>query len=138
MCSARGNNLWQAVSDQDMKNVKIHLIALAFCGLMTVAAPAQTSSTTSGAGPGKVDPGHPRVNQVNRREQNQQIRIANGIKNDKLTSQQASHLERGETRLKNNEKRDMAADNGHLTKQDQRQLNREANRMSTRIDKDKH
>ena len=32
----------------------------------------------------------------------------------------------------------MAKDNGHLTKQDQRQLNREANRMSNRIYKDKH
>jgi predicted transglutaminase-like cysteine proteinase len=121
-----------------MKNVKIHLIALAICGLMTVAAAAQTSSTTSGAGPGKVDPGHPRVNQVNHREQHQQNRIANGIKSDKLTSQQTAHLERGETRLKKNEKRDMAADNGHLTKQDQRQLNHEANRESTRIYKDKH
>jgi len=120
-----------------MKNRKIHVIALAFCGLMTVAAVAQ-NSTTSGAGPGKVDPNHPRVNQVNRREQNQQNRIANGIKNDKLSSQQATRLERGETRLKSNEKRDMAADNGHLTKQDQRQLNREANRESTRIYNDKH
>ena len=123
---------------QEIKIMKIHLVALAFCGLMTVAAAAQTSSTTSGAGPGKVDPNHPRVNQVNHREQNQQNRIANGIKNDKLTSQQATHLERGETRLKNNEKKDMAADNGHLTKQNQRQLNREANRQSTRIYDDKH
>ncbi len=32
----------------------------------------------------------------------------------------------------------MAKDNGHLTKQDQRQLNREANHMSKRIAKDKH
>jgi len=118
--------------------MKNYLIALAFCGLMTVAAAAQTSSTTSGAGPGKVDPGHPRVNQVNHREQHQQNRIGNGIKNDKLTSQQATHLERVATRLKNNEKKDMAADNGHLTKQDQRQLNHEANRESTRIYDDKH
>jgi hypothetical protein len=32
----------------------------------------------------------------------------------------------------------MAADGGHLTKQDQRQLNREANRQSKKIYKDKH
>jgi len=32
----------------------------------------------------------------------------------------------------------LAKDNGHLTKQDQRQLNREANHMSKRIYKDKH
>jgi hypothetical protein len=118
------------------------LFTLAFCGLMTVAAVAQspnsTPSTTSGAGPGVVDPGHPRVNQINRREQRQQDRIANGIKDDKLNSKQATRLERGETRLQNNEKKDMAKDNGHLTKQNQRQLNREANRMSGRIAKDKN
>jgi hypothetical protein len=116
------------------------LLVLAVGGLMVVGlSAAQTqNSNTSGAGPGKVDPGHPRVNQVNQREQNQQNRIANGIKNDKLTPGQAARLERGEQRLVKNEKKDMAKDNGHLTKKDQRQLNHEANNMSKRIYKDKH
>jgi hypothetical protein len=116
------------------------LLALAVGSLMVVglsAAQAQNSNT-SGAGPGVHDPGHPRVNQINRREQRQQNRIANGIKNDKLTPGQAARLERGEQRLVNNEKKDMAKDNGHLTKKDQRQLNHEANNMSKRIYKDKH
>ena len=115
------------------------LLVLAVGGLMLSTAAAQTStSNTSGAGAGVVDPGHPRVNQINQREENQQDRIANGIKNDKLTPGQAAHLERGEQRLQNNEKKDMAADGGHLTKQDQRQLNREANHMSKRIAHDKN
>jgi hypothetical protein len=116
------------------------LLILAVGGLIAIgsaAAQTQTSNTT-GAGPGVVDPGHPRVNQVNRRETRQQNRIANGIKNDKLTPGQTARLERGEQRLQNNEKKDMAKDNGHLTKQDQRQLNREANHMSKRIYNDKH
>jgi hypothetical protein len=75
---------------------------------------------------------------VNSRETNQQDRIANGMKNGQLTPGQAANLEKGEQRLQNNEKRDMAKDNGHLTKQDQRQLNREANHMSQKIAKDKH
>ena len=79
-----------------------------------------------------------RVNQINQREQNQQNRIANGVKNDKLTPGQTARLEKGEQRLQNNEKKDMAKDNGHLTKQNQRQLNHEANNMSKRIYKDKH
>jgi CRISPR/Cas system-associated endoribonuclease Cas2 len=103
----------------------------------SASAQAQNSNT-SGAGPNTVDPGHPRVNQVNRRETRQQNRIANGVKNGKLTPGQTARLERGEQRLQNNEKRDMAKDNGHLTKKDQRQLNREANHMSKRIYKDKH
>lgn len=101
------------------------------------SASAQTQ-TTSGAGAGQVDPGHPRVNQVNGRETNQQNRIANGVKNGQLTPAQTAHLERGEQRLQKNEKRDMAKDNGHLTRTDQRQLNHEANHMSKRIATDKH
>jgi hypothetical protein len=116
------------------------LLILAAGGLMCIgSASAQAqNSTTSSAGPGQVDPGHPRVNQINRRETNQQKRIANGVKNGQLTTPETRRLERGEQRLQNNEKRDLAKHNGHLTKSDQRQLNREANRMSARIAKDKH
>ena len=122
-----------------MNMIKPSLLALAVSGLMIVgSASAQTQNNTSAAGAGQVDPGHPRVNQVNRRETNQQNRIANGVKNDKLTPGQTARLERGEQRLQNNEKRDMAKDNGHLTKQDQRHLNKEANHMSKRVYKDKH
>jgi len=108
--------------------------------MLVGSASAQTQDTTNtaGAGAGQVDPGHPRVNQVNARETNQQDRIANGVKNGQLTPGQTARLEKGEQRLQNNEKKDMAADNGHLTKQDQRQLNREANHMSRRIAADKN
>jgi hypothetical protein len=115
------------------------LLVLAVGGLMLAGSTAaQTNSNTSGAGAGVDDPNHPRVNQINQREQNQQNRIANGIKNDKLTPGQAARLEKGQQRLVNNEKKDMAANNGHLTKKDQRQLNHEANRQSRKIYKDKH
>jgi hypothetical protein len=114
------------------------LSILAVGGLMFVGSAAAQNSNTSGAGANKVDPGHPRVNQVNRRETRQQNRIANGVKNGKLTPGQTAHLEKGEQRLQNNEKKDMAKDNGHLTKANQRQLNREANHMSKRIYNDKH
>lgn len=122
-----------------MTKITKSLLVLAVGGLMAIgSAAAQQDSNTSGAGAGKVDPGHPRVNQVNRREQNQQNRIANGVKNDKLTPGQTAHLEKGEQRLQNNEKKDMAKDKGHLTKANQKQLNHEANHMSKRIAKDKH
>jgi len=120
--------------------IKQSLLVLAVGGLIIVgsAAAQAQDSNTSGVGAGQVDPGHPRVNQVNQRETNQQNRIANGVKNGQLTPGQTARLERGEQRLQNNEKKDMAADNGHLTKQDQRQLNKEANHMSKRIYKDKN
>jgi uncharacterized lipoprotein YajG len=116
------------------------LLILAVGGLMFVgAAAAQTQdSNTSGAGPGQVDPGHPRVNEVNAREQNQQDRIANGVKNGTMTPGQAARVEGREQHIENQQKADMAAHNGHLTKAEQRHLNREQNRTSKQIYKDKH
>jgi len=118
-------------------NFKKLALTIALGGLLVGSLAAQNSNT-SGAGPGVYDPGHPRVNQVNRREQNQQNRIANGIKSGQLTPREASNLERKENRLVRNEKRDMAKDGGHLTKTDQAKLNREANHVSRAIYKDKH
>jgi hypothetical protein len=116
------------------------LLVLATGGLMFVGAAAAQAqnSNTSGAGPGHVDPGHPRVNQINARETAQQKRIGNGVKNGQLSPRQTAHLERGEQRIENQQKADMAKHNGHLTKPEQRQLNREQNHMSRRIYKDKH
>jgi len=117
------------------------LLALAVGGLMLAAsASAQTSNntSTSGAGPGVVDPGHPRVNEVNQREQNQQDRIANGVKNGTLSPKQASNLEKREASVENREQKDMAKHNGHLTKAEQRGINRQQNRISKSIYKDKH
>jgi hypothetical protein len=121
-----------------MSKITQLLAVLAVGGLMFVGSAAAQQTNTSGAGPGVDDPNHPRVNQVNQREQNQQDRIANGMKDGQLTPGQAANLEKGQQRLENNEKKDMAADNGHLTKQDQKQLNKEANRQSQKIYKDKH
>jgi hypothetical protein len=115
------------------------LLVLAVGGLMSIgAASARPQSNTSGAGPGVDDPGHPRVNEVNTREASQQSRIANGEKNGTLTAGQAAHLENREQHIRNQEKRDMAANGGHLTKSEQRQINREQNRTSKQIHQDKH
>jgi hypothetical protein len=114
-------------------------LVLAAGGLMLVgAASAQTQDNTSGAGPGQYDPGHPRVNEVNNREQNQQNRIANGVQNGTMTPGQAARVENREQHIENQEKADMAAHNGHLTKNEQNKLNREQNRTSKQIYKDKH
>ena len=115
------------------------LLILAVGGLMIAgSASAQTATTTPGAGPGVVDPGHPRVNQVNRREARQQQRIGNGIKSGKLNSQQSAHLEKRETSVQHREQKDMAKHNGHLTKAEQKGINRQQNRISKSIYKDKH
>jgi hypothetical protein len=130
------------------------LLVLAVGGLIAVgSASAQTTTNTqpapatpqantqglgAGGGAGKYDPNHPRVNQINNREQMQQESIAKGLKNGTLSPKQAENLERGEQHLQHEEKQDMRADGGHLTKQDQRQLNRQANQMRGKIYRDKH
>src|SRR5579862_9954288 len=106
-----------------MKNITNSLLVLAAAGLMVTGSASAQTSTTSGAGPGVVDPGHPRVNEVNGREENQQQRIANGVASGKLNSQQTANLENRETSVQNREKADMAAHNGHLTKAEQRGIN---------------
>ena len=118
------------------KNFVNSLLVLAVGGMLLGSASAQTS--TSGAGPGVVDPGHPRVNQVNRREGRQQQRIANGVESGKLSPQQTSNLEKREASVQNREQKDMAAHNGHLTKAEQKGINRQQNRISKSIYKDKH
>jgi hypothetical protein len=113
------------------------LLVLAVGGLM-FAGSAAAQTTTSGAGPGVVDPGHPRVNEVNQREENQQKRIANGIDNGSMNAHETANVERREASVQNQEKADMAKHNGHLTKVEQNQLNRRQNRISHSIYKDKH
>jgi len=113
------------------------LLVLAASGLfITGSAVAQTAAPT--AGPGAVDPGHPRVNQVNRRLTRQQKRINNGVNNGSLNAKETNNLDKREASVQNQEQKDMAKDNGHLTKANQRQLNRRENRISKSIYKDKH
>jgi hypothetical protein len=115
----------------------LSIATLAFSGLLAAPAFAQNPNT-QGAGPGKDDPNHPRVNQVNNREQNQQNRIANGMKSGAVTPKEGAKLERQQQRIGNQEKKDMAKDNGHLTKANQAQLNKEQNKASKNIYAKKH
>lgn len=120
------------------KFTKSLLVLAAGTLFVGLAAAQTTNNTTSGAGPGVVDPGHPRVNEVNAREANQQRRIANGVKNGSLTPGETANLERRENHIQNEEKRDMAKNNGHLTKAEQNKINRQQNHVSKSIYKDKH
>ena len=105
-----------------INQIKNSLLVLAVAGLMFVGAASAQTQDSNTAG----------------REQNQQDRIANGEKNGTLTPGQASHLENREQHIDNQEKADMAAHNGHLTKGEQKQLNKEQNKTSKQIYKDKH
>jgi hypothetical protein len=76
---------------------------------------------------------HPRVNQVNKRIDNQEHRINTERKEGEITKAQA-HQDRKNLKTVNQEKHDMRKeDNGHLTKTDQKALNQQLNKNSKKI-----
>jgi hypothetical protein len=75
---------------------------------------------------------------INQRKVDQQDRIANGVKNGKLTARQTAHLEHQEAGINREERGMRAQDNGHLTKADRQTIHAQQNQESRRIYRDKH
>jgi hypothetical protein len=83
-------------------------------------------------------PDHPRVNEVNQRLDNQQARINQGLANGTMNGRQAARDEAHDANIAKRESVDEAKHGGHLTKGEQRRLNRSENRNSHRIYRQKH
>ena len=79
---------------------------------------------------------HPRRKEVNKRLKNQQKRVDNGLAKGKLNPQQASKIQNQDARIRSQEQRDAAANGGHITQGEQKQLNHEENHMSHEIHRD--
>src|SRR5665213_4538253 len=77
-------------------------------------------------------------NEVNERQRNQQERIGKGVENGLLTAHETAHLEKQEAAIHHEVKTDRTANGGKLTAQEHRQVNRQQNRESARIYRDKH
>jgi|SRR5579863_3550887 len=76
--------------------------------------------------------------EIQERKENQQDRIAQGVKSGELTAGETANLEHKEANL-NRETRNMRAVNGgKLTAQDKRKVNRQQNKLSGKIYRDKH
>ena len=76
--------------------------------------------------------------EVGKRAENQQDRIAQGIKSGQLTAGEANHLENKEAGINHEVAADRAANGGKLTGQEKAQVNRQQNNVSKQIYKDKH
>lgn len=81
-------------------------------------------------------PAHPAT--INQRKENQQDRIAQGVKSGQLTAGETSHIEKQEAGINKEERGMRAQDNGHLTKQDRHTLRHQQNQESRRIYRNKH
>ncbi len=75
---------------------------------------------------------------MNERQRNQQKRIGEGVENGSLTPGETAHLEKQEAAIHHEVKTDRQANGGTLTAQERRQVNRQQNRESRRIYRQKH
>src|SRR6266852_1771757 len=91
---------------------------------------AQDSSSTS------ADP-KPKT-EVGQRKENQQDRIAQGVKSGQLTAGETANLETKEAAINGETKADRAANGGKLTGAEKKQINGQQNQVSKQIYKDKH
>lgn len=80
-------------------------------------------------------PGHPRVNEVNQRLDNQQNRIQAGVADGQINAKQEARDEKQDSNIAQRESADEAKHGGHLTKGEQKRLNASENQDSRRIHK---
>jgi Skp family chaperone for outer membrane proteins len=101
-----------------MKTVKIAAIVLV--SMFAIPSFAQNTNTPN----------------IDKREANQQARIANGINSGALTAKEAANLEKREAKIVADEQ--AAKADGNVTKAERAKLQREENRASRKIHAKKH
>jgi hypothetical protein len=79
---------------------------------------------------------HPRRAQVNKRLNNQQKRVDNGLADGKLSTGQAEKIQNQDASIRAQERRDASQNGGHITQAQQTQLNHEENGVSREINHD--
>ena len=77
-------------------------------------------------------------NEVDGRRENQQDRIAQGVKSGQLTAGETAKLEGQESKINREVHNDRKANGGNLTNKQKAQINRQQNRESARIYNKKH
>jgi hypothetical protein len=119
--------------------VKSMALSLAFVLAGTVAAfqvsaqQTQTQSSSSQTSQTAPPPGT-----VGDRKENQQDRIAQGVKSGQLTAGETANLESKEAGLNKEVRTDRKDNGGTLTQQEKTQINQQQNHLSNQIYQDKH
>jgi len=76
--------------------------------------------------------------EVDRRQERQQARIAQGVESGSLTPGETARLEQKEARIHREVRRDRAANGGVLTPAEKARVNRQEDRVSRQIYREKH
>ncbi len=90
------------------------------------------------AGQSQWQNNHPRRTEVNKRLENQNKRINQGVQNGTLNKGQAHQLKQNDRAVRGEERAMAAQNGGHITKQEQRTLNAQENKNSRKIYQEKH
>jgi hypothetical protein len=116
-----------------MNKPKLMLTSLALTVLI-----GSTANVNAQSAAGVPDPGHPRINEVQQRIDNQQARVDRGISDGQINARQAAHDDAKLAREQNSLNRDEAKNGGHITKGEQRNLNGRLNKGSRQIYRQRH
>jgi hypothetical protein len=108
----------------------MNLTKLALIASLTLAPAAIFAQTTPTPSQHDYD--------INQRKENQQDRVAQGVKSGQLTASETSRLEHQQAGINREERGMRAQDNGHLTQADRKTLHQQQNQESRRIYRDKH
>jgi hypothetical protein len=104
-----------------------------------VLAQDQSSSQSSPAPAAPAASTHKKADpSIAQRKENQQDRIANGVKSGQLTAGETANLEKKEAAINKETAADRAANGGKLTSAEKAQINKQQNQVSKQIYSDKH
>ena len=113
--------------------MKKNLIVASLLSLLAVSSFAQAPAAEKNDT--QFQKTHPRREQVNERLANQNKRINSEVKEGEMSKAKAARLHKKDRQIRQ-EERDMAAQNGgHITKQEQKTLNQQENKVSSQIGK---
>ncbi|HZS82613.1 MAG TPA: hypothetical protein VFA50_07060 [Stellaceae bacterium] len=102
-------------------------LAIAVIGLFAGGASTGAMAQT------QWEQNHPRRDQVNDRLANQNKRIHKEVKEGDLTKRQAAKLHKDDRQIRKEERLMASQNHGHITKQEQRTLNQQENKVSKKI-----
>lgn len=114
-----------------MSTLQIARKAFALIGIVGIFA-AATAAGSAQASTAWQD-SHPRRAEVNGRLGNQNARIKNEVKEGEMSKGKAAKLHHEDHQIRQEERAMASQNGGHITKSEQRTLNQQENRVSTKI-----
>jgi len=115
------------IKEPTMKKT-MNMFALASVLVIGLSGAAMAQDATT-----QPDPGHPRVNEVQDRIDNQEKRVDTGVSDGQINANQAKRDDAKLAREQSSLNQDEAKDGGRITKANQKNLNKRLNKGSKRI-----